>query len=86
MKMNDIVDGVRSTADRVDFVRALVADLESQPQPQAWENVSLDRYLEALASWLEDADGFYRNQGREIPHNPTWTSVADMLIAASMYE
>jgi hypothetical protein len=84
MKIHERVDGVRSRADLVNFVRALVADLESQPQ--AWENVSLDRYLEALASWLEDADGFFRNQGREIPHNATWTSVAEMLIAASMYE
>lgn len=60
------------------------ADL--QAKPATWENATLDRYLSALERWLEDADGYYRNQGRNVPSNPTWRDVAEMLIAATMYE
>lgn len=84
MELHEKVTGIKSKADLVAFVQALCADL--QANPEAWENVTLDRYLQALASWIEDSDGYYNNQGRPIPTTPSWRDVADMLMAAKIYE
>ena len=84
MKPHEQVDEIKTKADFVEFVRALGADL--QANPEAWENATLDRYLSALASWLEDSDGYYQNQGRAVPTSPSWKNVAEMLMAAKTYE
>lgn len=50
-----------------------------------WENGSIDRYLEALAAWLTDSDGYYLNQRRTPPSN-AWEVINDALAAATIYE
>jgi len=42
--------------------------------------------LEALAGWIDDSDGYYVNQGKPVPTAPSWKNVAEMLIAARIYE
>lgn len=84
MELHERVAGIKSKTDLVEFVEALAKDLRANPT--AWENATLERYLAALASWLEDSDGYYRNQSRPIPVTPSWRDVAEMLIAAKMYE
>jgi len=84
MKLHDMVNSVREKEDLVRFIQALAQDLRDQPEN--WENDTLERYLNALANWLADSDGYYRNQGREVPVTPTWKSFAEMLIAAKIYE
>lgn len=54
--------------------------------PQSWENKDLGTFLEALAAWLEDMDGYYLHQRQPIPEKPDWKNVADMLMAAKLYE
>ena len=70
--------------DFVAFVKALSKDLHDNPE--SWENDNLERFLEALSSWVEDMDGYYLNQGQSVPQQPDWKVVADMLMAAKMYE
>jgi hypothetical protein len=84
MKLHDQIPGIANRTDLVAFVRALESDLRENSA--GWENVTLGAYLTALASWLEDSDGYYRNQGRPVPTSPSWRDVADMLMAAKMYE
>jgi len=84
MKLHDMIDSITNKEDLARFIEALAQDLRSRPQE--WENDSLERYLAALASWLNDSDGYYRNKGREVPTTPTWKSLAEMLKAAKMYE
>lgn len=62
----------------------MVADLRSRPD--AWENASLDRYLEALAAWVEDMDGYYQNRGQAAPEQPNWKTLGEILLAATTYE
>jgi hypothetical protein len=52
----------------------------------SWENADLQSFLEALAAWIDDADGWYRNTGRELPAGGDWTFFAQALRAATMYE
>jgi hypothetical protein len=85
MKLHERVNHVRSKADLVEFVRVLAEGLTTTNR-EDWENPTLETYLAALARWLEDSDGYYRNQGRPVPAEPSWRDVADMLMAAKMYE
>jgi len=63
--MTELVAVAKAVRDRdsfVEFVAKLSADLRADSG--AWGNRDLGRYLDALASWVEDMDGYYENQGR----------------------
>lgn len=65
-------------------VRELLADWSDGP-PANWENQSLPHYLEALAAWLADCDGYYANRGTPIPWNG-WEVMQAAVRAATVYE
>ncbi|MER5890511.1 hypothetical protein ABT160_42355 [Streptomyces sp. NPDC001941] len=77
-------DDVRSRPDLAAFVRAL--HLDYRRNGQQWENQSLEHYLEALAAWIDDADGLYRNRNLNMPQDGDWTFLARALEAATLYE
>ncbi|MEU0793170.1 hypothetical protein ABZ342_24110 [Amycolatopsis sp. NPDC005961] len=64
-------------------LRTLVA--EGADGPPDWENDTLPRYLEALAGWLRDCEGYYANQGIPLPADG-WQVFRDALVAATVYE
>lgn len=68
----------------VAIVRGLCVEW-SGGEPADWENVTVPRYLGALAAWLEDADGYYANRGVPVPWNG-WEVLADAVRAAAVYE
>jgi hypothetical protein len=78
------VDAVRTREDLATFVLALREDLLANQA--AWENPTLERFLEALAAWCSDMPGYFLNRGVEQPEQPDWNLVAWMLIVASVYE
>ena len=52
-----------------------------------WENTTLEDFLSAMLSWVEDAEGYYTNIGElDVINNYSWRLFADILIASSMYE
>lgn len=59
---------------------------EARTKPKSWENVDLPAFLEALAAFTEDMDGYFANRGEAVPEQPTWSTLGEMLIAATMYE
>ena len=75
---------IRSREDFVAFVIALRKDL--QESPATWENSSLEAFLESLAAWVDNMDGYYASQGESVPGQLTWQVAADMLMAAKVYE
>ena len=75
---------VNTKAEFVRFLGKLQADLKRNPD--GWENPTLDRYLEAMASWVDDSDGYYRNTNQPVPAKISWRFFAEMLAAARMYE
>ena len=77
-------DRVQSRADLAAFIEALRKDLESHPDD--WENSDLSRYLEAMAGWVQDMDGYYRNVGVPFSEDQSWKIMADILYAARSYE
>jgi hypothetical protein len=75
---------VRHKDRLVAAVRELVADWSDGP-PANWDNHSLPDYLESLAAWLEDCDGYYAERGVLIPWNG-WEVVQNAMRAATVYE
>ncbi|MFE1763488.1 hypothetical protein ACFW81_04635 [Streptomyces angustmyceticus] len=75
---------VRSRDELVTFVRELHQDYLRRGH--AWENQSLDRFLEGLAARMDDSPGWYRNFQKELPQEGDWTFLARALQAATVYE
>lgn len=50
-----------------------------------WENPRLERYLEALAGYIQDVDGAFANRGEPMPE-PSWWLIALLLSTAKDYE
>ena len=52
-----------------------------------WENRDIRSFLGAMASWLEDCDGYYQNNDDQRDVNVAdWQIFADALAAARIYE
>jgi hypothetical protein len=75
---------IHSRQDLVDFIRALRSDCSTRPG--WWENHDLGSFLDALADWTEDMEGYYRNRGEPVPTCPSWRTLGEMLMAAAVYE
>ena len=84
MTLDEHNKSIQSREDFVAFVKALTKDLRDNPQ--TWENRTLEQFIEAIAAWVEDLDGYYINQGKPVPKQPDWRVVSDILMAAKMYE
>lgn len=68
---------MKTRLDAVETIRSLLGDLKGNPD--SWENPSLERYLDAMAAWLED-------EGAKADHAITWDHFIDLLWAAKIYE
>ena len=82
--MNEPLE-VRSRQDLAAFVDSLADDLELHPE--RWENVTLPHYLEALAAYLKDLDGWCATNAPQIdPEAAHWRLFAVALAGATVYE
>ncbi|MGK5511735.1 DUF7660 family protein [Brevibacillus formosus] len=63
---------VDSKDELIQFIKALRHDLKDNPDE--WENLSLDAFLEAMESWIEDTIdmGYLQDQAE-------WKSLANCL-------
>ncbi len=84
MRLEERVDAIRSRSDFVDFVNELLQDLNQNPDE--WENGDLATFLDAVAAWVSDADGYYKNWGKEVLEQPSWQTFGRILLAAKYYE
>ena len=75
---------VKTKTDFIEFVHLLLKDLKDNPEK--WENKTLPDYLEAIIAWTEDMEGYYINNDLRIPTDVSWSVMADILQAASVYE
>ena len=84
MKLATMIDAVDSKQSLGNFIAALADDCAANPE--TWENGTVHQYLLALSRWIDDSDGYYRNQGLPVPQTPSWRTIAEMLTAAKVYE
>ncbi|UQB68288.1 hypothetical protein [Epilithonimonas zeae] len=52
-----------------------------------WENKTIEDFLEAMARYVEDIDGYYQNINQEIDlEKIDWKVFSDILKGSSIYE
>jgi hypothetical protein len=82
--LTEIVNRINTQEDFAAFVQKLQHDFKENPG--SWENRDLPSFLEAIAGWVGDMDGYFQNQGKEAPPQPTWKLLGAILLAARVYE
>jgi hypothetical protein len=68
---------LKNRQDVVVAIEGLLVDLKKNSE--SWENPTLERYLEAMAAWVEDS-------GKRYDQPPSWEFIIEMLNAARIYE
>jgi len=84
MELREQAEKIQTHDDLVLFIQHLIRDLRTCPE--RWENTGLEAYLEAVAAWINDMDGYYRHRGETAPQHLTWRQVGEILLAARIYE
>lgn len=82
--MFDKIENIKSREDLIDFIDALVKDMEVHSEE--WENKSISDYLLSVQSWIEDMDGFYLNNNLAFPKNIDWSFIATIMYIGKIYE
>ncbi|MBO9728554.1 MAG: hypothetical protein J7623_07955 [Chitinophaga sp.] len=80
----NIPDSINTKADFIRFIGLLIEDLKNNPTE--WENKTLPDFLDAMANWTEDMDGYYINHHLPVPTTVNWQVFANILAAARIYE
>ncbi len=76
------VEGITTLTDFVDFLD----ELRRQAELGRIENHRLEVFLEALWGWTDDMSGRTSGAESRLPHHPSWAVVAQMLLAATVYD
>jgi hypothetical protein len=78
-------ESIQSRQQLIDHLFRLMDDFDAAGDE--WENRDVYTYLQAMAAWLADCDGYYRNAGLGVDvDQPSWQLFADALSAAAVYE
>ena len=84
MFSKNMTSNIKNREDFIIFIEKLLEDFRNEKN---WENNNLESFIEGMLSWVEDADGYYKNINQmEVLSNPSWRLFADILIASTMYE
>lgn len=84
---DDIHDRIAEVSDfkmLAKFITALRLDMAAHPD--SYESITLDDYLEALAAFSDDYDGYCTNKGLDASAPPSWKTFANLIYAAGIYE
>lgn len=84
MIANREIDSINTKEDLAEFLFGLRKDLIENPGD--WENQTLDRYLDAMESWIRVIDAYSKNTGDTEALSPSWRTFAKILSAAKIYE
>ena len=83
--LDKAIDAISNPTELAIFIKKLRQNLIDNPN--SWENINLSDFLDALASWTEDMDGYYKNTDQvDRLDQPDWKTFAEMLMAARIYE
>ncbi|WP_312333283.1 hypothetical protein [Sphingobacterium sp.] len=74
--------------NRQSFIKFLdLLRLDLLQHPETWENKTLPDFLEALAAYTEDIQGYYDNTNANVDaEKAAWSTFADIFKGAKVYE
>lgn len=84
MTLAEQARAVRTREDLVTFLESLSTDFATNRA--AWTNANLASFLDAMSAWSQDMVRFYENGEEALDSLPPWRVLADILMAARVYE
>ena len=84
MDIHDMLSDVKTKDDLIAFIGALAED--SRTNTDEWENINISDYLSSIQAWLKDMDGYYKNNGGNMPADIDWNFIAVLLYTGKIYE
>ena len=84
MDLYDRINNIKSKEELIDFLDFLSKDRSKNKEE--WQNNTIEDYLAAIGSWIEDMEGYYENMNLPIPDNENWSFIAILLYVGKIYE
>lgn len=82
-----MADHDKAVTTRAQLISHIHSLLRARRNGDPWENERAEDFLEALAAWLQDCNGYYRNVAQTMDvENASWQLFADSVSAATVYE
>ena len=66
------------------FMKELAKDFDTNPQE--WDSITINAYLNGVQSWVHDMDGDYMNTGQEVPKDINWNFIAVLFYVGKIYD
>ena len=84
-KASEVTPTVQTYEEFQNFLALLAEDYKANGKE--WENAEVGSFLEALAAYSKDIDGYYKNTNQQVDLSvPSWRVFAEMLCGARVYE
>ena len=78
-------ENIKTREDFIKFAKELSQNYKDHKQE--WENNKLDLFLDAMATYSNDVQGYYKNWHPEVSADiPSWRVFADILKGSTLYE
>lgn len=84
MDLYDRINNIKSKEELIDFLDFLSKDRSKNKEE--WQNNTIEDYLAAIGSWIEDMEGYYENMNLPIPNDENWSFIATLLYIGKIYE
>ena len=84
MDLYDRINNIKSKEELIDFLDFLSKDRSKNKEE--WQNNTIEDYLAAIGSWIEDMEGYYENMNLPIPDKENWSFIAILLYVGKIYE
>lgn len=85
LEIEGFVESIETKEDFERFLQLLIEDFHEHGE--AWENRNLQHFLDGMLGFTQDMAGYYRNVKCDVDWSrPTWRVLADVLLAARVYE
>lgn len=84
MHLHESINAIQTKDEFIEFLNLMIKDNEINSEE--WENKSITEYLEGMASWVEDMDGYYNNMNLQMPRDIDWKFIATLLYVGKIYE
>lgn len=82
--IHDLVKEIETREHFVVFMKIIIENFSYFSS--VWENLELYNFLEALTAFSEDINGYYQHQSITPENEPTWRTLATVLMGAAVYE
>lgn len=84
MEVYNRINNIKSKEEFIEFLDFLSKDRYTKIGE--WNNNTIEEYLAAISSWVEDMEGYYKNNNLPISNNQNWGFIATLFYVGKIYE